>query len=95
MVDFTTKVKLLNCLSSRRCLSIKKFLLCGVICVFLYTIFHKFNLLEFPGRKMKKDLHDEDEVAVEGIDHVDNDDKVKIAIVDQHQEGIHCFFFTI
>ena len=52
-------------------------------------------MLEFPGRKMKKDLHDEDEVAVEGIDHVDNDDKVKIAIVDQHQEGIHCFFFTI
>ena len=49
---------------------------------------------------MKKDLHNRDEVAVglsnvEGIDHVDNDDKVTIAIVDQHQEGIRCFFHNM
>ena len=98
MSNFRKLICLKSCSSSRRCLSTKKLLLFGVICVVLYIIFHKFNLLEFPGRKMKKDLYNRDEVAVglsnvEGVDHVysEDDDKVTIAIVDQHQEGIYFF----
>ena len=57
----------------------------GIVNIVSFDVEHKVN---------KNIVVDEDPVVETG-NHVENDDKVTIAIVDQHQEGINCFFHNI